>query len=162
MIARTFIAETAKRDKFPTRSIMLVGDTQLAAAKAMLESAPLDAGQPLELLLREQVKARKPDQNAAMWSGPLADIAEQAYVEGRTYSAEVWHEYYKRLYLPEEYDPEVCKDGYRKWDYTPIGERVLVGSTTGLTIKGFSMYLNLVEADGANMGVLFTAPPHRA
>lgn len=149
----------AKREKFPTRRILLRTETQRRAAHAMIDSMPLDGEKPLELIGREEVKTRKLDQNALMWVGPLADIAEQAYHNGRTYSAELWHETYKRLYLPEEYDPELCKEGYRKWDYAPSGDRICVGSTTQLTVKGFAQYLTQVEADGASMGVVFHANP---
>jgi hypothetical protein len=94
-----------------------------------------------------------------MWVGPLADIAEQGYLKGRTYIAEIWHEYFKRKYLPEQFDPAKCMDGYRKWDYDPDGERLIVGSTTKLTKAGFAEYLTQVEAFGANLGVRFTESP---
>jgi hypothetical protein len=152
-----------KRTEYPTRKIRLIGEIQREAAIAALRNAPIDPDKPLEYLLREEVKARKPDQNALMWSGPLADIAEQGYVDGRTFSAEVWHEYFKREYLPEEFDQALCKDGYRKWDYTPKGERVLVGSTTQLTVRGFALYLKQVEAYAqTELGVQFHANPRMA
>lgn len=144
-----------KRQKFVTRTIPLVGPLQLRTALALLPNLPLDADKPLELVIREKAKARKPDQLALMWAGPLKDIAEQAYINGRSFSAEVWHEHMKREHLPEEYDEELTKEGYRKWDITPRGERVLVGSTGDLTVKGFAQYLEQVYADGANMGVQF-------
>ena len=150
-----------ERQKFETRKTLLRTETQRDAHIRALMNAPLDADHPLEALIREEQKARKPDQNALMWAGPLRDIAEQGYVKGRTFSAEVWHEHFKREHLPEEYDPELCKEGYRKWDYTPGGERVLVGSTTQLTVKGFAQYLTSVEADGAALGVQFHAAPVR-
>lgn len=145
------------RQKFPTRQILLRGDTQLAIVMALLPNLPLDEQEPLEVLIREPVKARGMDQNALMWVGPLADIAAQAWVQGRQFSAEVWHEHFKREHLPEEFDAELTKEGYRKWDYTPAGERVLIGSTTHLTKRGFSQYLEQIEADGAGMGVQFGA-----
>jgi hypothetical protein len=149
-----------KREKYPTRTIALRTRDIVDRAIAMLNSIPIDPDKPIELIVREQVKARKPDQNALMWRGPLKDIAEQAYVVGRSYSAEVWHEHFKRQYLPEVYDDLLCKsESYRKWDITPGGERVLVGSTTELTIHGFALYLTAIEADGANMGVMFHANP---
>lgn len=151
--------QLAKRQKFPTRRILMRTESQRRAAHAMIDSMPLDEDKPLELIGREEEKPRKLSQNALMWAGPLADIAEQAYHQGRTYSAELWHETYKRLYLPEEYDPELCKEGYEKWAYTPSGDRVCVGSTTQLTVKGFAQYLNQVEADGASMGVVFHTSP---
>jgi hypothetical protein len=146
-----------KREKYPTRSILLVGDMQKETACLLIKHAPTDRINPIEVVIREPVKARKADQNSLMWAGPLADIAEQAYVEGRTYSAEVWHEYFKEQYLPEEYDAELCKEGYEKWAMRPDGKRVLVGSTTQLTVKGFAQYLTQIEAHGAILGVMFRA-----
>ena len=145
------------RQKFPTRQIMLHTVQQRGIVMALLPNLPLDEANPLEVIIREPVKARGPDQNSLMWAGPLADIAAQAWVDGRQFSAEVWHEHFKREYLPEEFDPELTKEGYRKWDYTPAGERVLIGSTTQLTKRGFSQYLEQIEADGAGMGVQFGA-----
>lgn len=153
-------AEAGKRGKYPTKRILLRGESQADAAIAAIRNAPMDAAKPLEFLLREEVKARKPDQNSLMWAGPLSDIAEQGYVDGRTYTATVWHEFFKREYLPEVFDPELCKDGYRKWDYTPKGDRVLVGSTTDLTVRGFALYLKQVEAYAqVELGVQFHANP---
>lgn len=143
------------RAKFETRKIRLVGELQLRNALALLPNLPLDAEYPLELVIREEAKARKPDQNALMWVGPLADIAAQAWVNGRQFSDEVWHMHFKTLYLPEVFDPELCKEGYRKWDWSPSGAKVLVGSTTQLTVRGFAQYLEQVYADGAGMGVEF-------
>jgi NinB protein len=149
-----------KRQPFTTRKIRLVGETQRATLHALIDNLPLDDQKPLEAVIQEEKKARKPDQNSLMWVGPLADIAEQGYVNGRTYTTAVWHEHFKAEYLPEEFDQELCKDGYRKYDYTPTGERVLVGSTTQLTIKGFALYLQQIEAFGANLGVMFHASPN--
>jgi hypothetical protein len=149
-----------KREKFQTRTIFLRGQQQRDTLYSLVSMLPLDAKKPLEVVIREEVKPRKLDQNALMWAGPLKDIAEQAYLNGRTYSAEVWHHYFKTLYLPEEVDPELCKEGYRKWDYSPTGDRVLVGSTTQLTVKGFSDYLEQIYAEGAILGVEFHANPN--
>lgn len=148
-----------RREKFPTRTIFLRSGQQIETLRALLPHLPLDDDHPIEAVFREPVKARKPDQNALMWVGPLSDIAEQGYVQGRSYSAPVWHEYFKAQYLPEEFDPELCKEGYRKYDYTPAGERVLIGSTTQLTVKGFAQYLEQVIAFGVNIGVQFHANP---
>lgn len=150
------------RDTFPTRRILLRTEMQRQAAHAMINSMPLDDSKPLEIIGREEAKARKLDQNALMWVGPLADIAQQAYHQGRTYSAEIWHELFKVMYLPEDDGPEthlLAKEGYRKWDYLPNGDRICVGSTTKLTVTGFSRYLEQVQAHGASMGVIFHANP---
>lgn len=134
------------RQPFPQRRIRLVGEAQREWAIVAIRNAPIDADKPIEVVLREEVKARKADQNALYWAGPLADIAAQAYIAGRTYRAEVWHEQFKLDFLPETFDPELCKEVYRKWDFTPKGDRILVGSTTQLTVKGFARYLTQVEA----------------
>lgn len=156
-----------KREKYPTRKIRLVGNIQLETAIAILRSAPLDANNPLEMVLREEVKPRKQDQNSLMWSCQLKCISEQAYVNGRTYSPEVWHEHMKEMFLPEtfqssEHQAEIVKEGYRKYDISPSGKRILVGSTTELTVKGFAIYLQQVEAFGANLGVIYSANPNEA
>ncbi len=149
-----------KREAFPTRRILLRTEQQREIAIRALATAPLDADRPLELLLREEQKTRGLDANARMWAGPLADIEMQAYVNGRTYSAEVWHEHFKRELLPEDFDPLQCKDGYQKWDYTPAGERVLIGSTTQLTPRGFANYLHKLEAYAVSeLGVQLHASP---
>ena len=163
-------ATKLKRPPFAKRQIRLIGRTQVDTAIAMLNSAPLDADRPLLLVLGEEPKGRKLDQNALMWAGPLADIAEQVWVEKRQFSIEVWHEYFKKEFLPDERRThplslaEQVKDveKYRKWDFAPDGERVLVGSTTQLTVAGFALYLHHVEEFGASRGVQFSAAPGQA
>lgn len=150
------------RPAFKTRTIRLIGEQQAEVAVAALRHVPIDPEHPIEFVLREERKTRKPDQNAAYHAGPLRDIAEQAWIAGRQYSAEVWHEYFKRQYLPEDDDPDIeslAREGYRKWAYDPAGERVLIGSTTQLTVRGMAQYMVQVEAHGASLGVQFHAPP---
>ncbi|MCR4299736.1 MAG: recombination protein NinB [Gallionella sp.] len=154
------------RPTYQTRKIRLVGTLQLETAENMIRNAPLDSERPLELILREESKGRRLDQNAAMWAGPLRDIAEQAWVDGRQFVAEVWHEHFKRKYLPENDDLELAllvknPETYRKWDVTPRGDQVLVGSTTQLTERGFFIYMQQIEADGAGLGVEFHVVPVR-
>jgi hypothetical protein len=154
------------RDKFEPRRFRLVGDAQVEHALATLEkllpSLPRDPKHVIEVVVQEEPRKRGLDANALMWAGPLKDMATQAYVEGRTFSAEVWHDFFKREFLPEQYDPELCKsDAYRKWDFDPGGNRVLVGSTTDLTVRGFSEHLEQVFAFGANFGVEFSADPRQ-
>lgn len=148
------------RQKFEQRRIRLIGQEQVERAIAVLRNAPVDAKKPLEMLLREEVKARKPDQNALMWAGPLKDIAEQAWIEERQHSAAIWHEYFKRHLLPDQYDPELCRnENYVKWDFDPGGDRVLAASSTDLTVKGFAEYIEQIHAFGASLGVQYSANP---
>ena len=142
---------------YVTRIIALDSQRALDTVLCLVQQLPIAAG--LEVVIRIAKKLRKQSQNDAMWAGPLADIAAQAWTEKRQYSAKVWHHYFKEQFLPDQFDAELCKDGYQKWDYTPAGERMLVGSTTQLTRKGFALYLMEVEAAGANMGVLYSASP---
>jgi len=152
------------RPKFITRRFRLVGKEQVESVRTVLANVPIDRDSPLEVVIQEERKVRSLDQNALMWSGPLQDIAQQAWVAGKSFSVEVWHEHFKREFLPDEsivVGEELAARvknpaAWRKWDFTPSGERVLVGSTTQLTKFGFSEYLTQVEACGASMGVQFS------
>jgi hypothetical protein len=144
-----------KRQKFTARTIFLLGPVQLQTALALLPNVPLDPDSPLELIIRERVKKRKLDQQALLFAGPMRDIAEQAWLDGRQFSVEVWHTWCKQKFLPEDFDPELCLEGYRKWDIDPDECRILVGSTKQLTIRGYSQYLEQVFVFGANLGVEF-------
>lgn len=151
--------------KFQTRIYRLIGEDQRRAAAAVLANLPVDHKAPLEVVFREPVKARSLDQNALMWVGPLKDIEEQAWLDGRQFKAALWHEYFKEQYLPDEAElqpDELAKrvkdpEKYQKWGLSPGGKRVLVGSTTELTKFGFSEYLEQMQAEGADLGVRYTA-----
>lgn len=144
--------------KFITRNIILLDDARRSIAIAAVTNAP--AG--IECVLREPVKVRKQDQNSLYWAGPLKDIANQAWLCGQKYADIVWHEHLKREFLPDEDDPDLAMlvkspEKYRKWAAMPNGVGVCIGSTTELTVKGFSLYLEQVHAFGASLGVLFSA-----
>ena len=86
-------------------------------------------------------KRTKP-QNRRYWGrGVLAQIAEQATVKGRLYSAEVWHEQFKRQFI-----------GFEE---LPNGE--IVGkSSADLDTEQFSIFCAQVEAFAASeLGVTF-------
>jgi len=158
-----------KRDPYPQKKVRLVGEIQRENAIKVLQNAPLDTEKPLEFILREEVKPRKMSQNDLMWACQLKCISEQAYVQGRTYSDVIWHEMFKEKFLPDEtlfqtpeQRAEMVKEKYRKYDTRPDGKRVLVGSTTELTVKGFAIYLQQVEAFGSNLGVIYSANPNEA
>lgn len=149
-----------KRPEFAQRKFRAVNAEVISGVIALLRNLPIDPIKPLEILVREEVKGRKLDQNALMWVGPLKCMAEQCYLEGRAHSAEVWHEFMKREFLPEEFDAALCKDGYEKWSIGPTGERYLIGSTTQLTVKGMAQYIEQLHAFGSNLGVRFTESPN--
>lgn len=152
---------TMTRQPFTLRRVLLREQEQVERAIAVLRNVPLDPRKPLEFLVREEVKGRKLDQQGLMWAGPLADLEAQAWLERRQYSAEVWHEFCKKEFLPEEFDADLCLENYRKWDIDPAGDRVLVGSTKMLTIKGMAQHITQIHALGGSLGVEFREPPQR-
>lgn len=86
-------------------------------------------------------KRTKP-QNRRYWGrGVLAQVAEQAVVNGKLYSAEIWHEQFKRQFIG--------------FDELPNGQ--IVGrSSTELTTAEFSEFCTKVEAYAATeLGVTF-------
>lgn len=154
------------RQKFQRRVIRLTGPQALHSAETLLHNVPIDPHHPIEVVIQEEQRRRSLDQNAAYHAGPLRDIEQQAWIDGRQYSAKVLHEHFKAEFLPEEDDPELVdlvKDWhtYRKWDFTPKGDRICVGSTTELTPRGFGLYMEQVFAFGAQNGVMFSASPNQ-
>jgi hypothetical protein len=147
--------QKSERTSFTERPFFLLNEDIRQRAIAAIYHAPIDPLRPLQVVIREAPKKRKLDQNALFWAGPLRDISEQAWLDGRQFSAEVWATFFKRLLLPEENDPALCLESYKKWDIDPAGERVLIGSTTQLTVAGFAQYIEAVTAFGAEVGVMF-------
>ena len=136
------------------RTIRLVSPLQVQTALALIPNLPIDPEHPVEIVIRLAQKKRTVDQNSLMWSA-LTEIAEQAWVQGRQYDAEILHELMKRELLPEDHRDGVTREGYRKWAILPNGERQCVGSTTMLTTRGFSDYIEQIWAKGAELGVEF-------
>lgn len=88
--------------------------------------------------LRKRTKA----QNRRYWGrGVLAQVAQQATVNGRLFAAEVWHEQFKRQFI-----------GVIE---LPNGE-VVGRSSADLTTEEFSVFCDQVEAfAAAELGVTF-------
>lgn len=93
-------------------------------------------------VLKVERRKRTKPQNRRYWGrGVLAQIAEQATVNGRMFDAEVWHEMFKRKFA-----------GVIE---LPNGE-VIGKSTTGMTTVEFSRFCDQVEAYAATeLGVTF-------
>ena len=144
------------RTEYLTKTIRLIGKLQIDTAINAIQNAPIDSDKPLEIIIREEQKGRSLSANALMWAGPLNDIASQAWVHGRQYSALIWHEYFKEKFLPDFPDLTQVKEGYRKYEETPDGRRVLIGSTQKLTKHGFSLYMEQIYAYGSELGVKFS------
>ena len=154
---------TSRRPKVETKPFNLVSRAVAENAVAFIRNLPIDPVHPVEVVCREKVKKRKQSMNSAMWAGPLRVIERGGWYQGCQYRAEVWHEHFKELFLPDEnapdFDPSHVVEGYRKWDYDPWkGTRILVGSTTQLTDPGMHVYLLRMEAEAATEhGVTFGA-----
>ena len=144
------------RADYLPKVIRLVGKLQIDTAINAIQNAPIDLERPIEVIIREEQKGRSLSANALMWAGPLNDIANQAWVHGRQYSALIWHEYFKEKFLPDFPDPKQVKEGYRKYEETPDGKRILIGSTQKLTKYGFNLYIENIYAYGADLGVRFS------
>lgn len=137
----------------------LISESVRASAMTVIKNLPVDGS--MDVIVQPFKRVRSPSQNSLMWGAMLSDIAEQAWVEGKQYHSDVWHEHLKREFLPEgneeDYERMVTKD-YRKWEYLPNGERVCIGSTTHLTTFGMNWYLGRVERYAAHdLGVRFSA-----
>ena len=137
------------RPPFQTRTILLRKEKQRELAFNILNSLPLDDEKPLELRISEHHEKRSNQQNAMMWA-VLEQIARKS---GMNYSASTWHIFFNQEFLPEEHTEGITKQGYVKWEYLPNGNRNCIGSTTQLTKKGFSDYMEQIYAYVAGLGV---------
>jgi len=102
------------------------------------------------LVLTCKLRTRTAPQNRRYWGGGvLAQIAAQAVVNGRLFSAETWHEQFKRQFI-----------GVIE---LPNGQ-VIGESSTKLTTAEFSEFCQKVEAYACtDLGVIFydLPPPER-
>lgn len=87
-------------------------------------------GKPLSVTVQEHKEKRSSDQNRRYWA-ILNEIAAGAWIGGRRYGADAWHEFFKaRLIGLEE---------------VPDGRSVGI-STTTLSVSDFAEYMTKVEA----------------
>lgn len=100
-------------------------------------------GCPLVVEIQPEKTKRSIQQNRRYFGGTIAQIAEQAAVDGRKYAKEVWHEHMCRLFIGVE----------------PIPGGGLTGiSSTTLDVKEFAEFIEKVEAYAAQeLGVSFMA-----
>ena len=159
-----------KRDKYPERKILISSNGNKAMAMRLLENLPIFTDKPLEVVIREEIKERRQDQNSRMWAGPLRDFSEQVFISGYTYSADEWHDELRNRFMPAEDMPIAELERhvtnfktYRKFKLNQGGDRVLDKvncTTTKLTPYGMSIYLEQIHAYGAAVfGVMFRASP---
>lgn len=126
-----------------SRTFVLRGDTNAQALWNFLKHnwrALADAGKPLAITVAEHRAKRSGEQNKRLWA-LLNEIAEQAMLDGKHYSAEAWHEHFKRTLIGV--------------DELPGGGSVGI-STTTLNVEEFGAYMTRIEAYAAqNFGIEF-------
>jgi len=108
------------------------------------------AGETVAFYCEQAEDDRSLKQNRFYWGVVLKAISEQGRIEGQQYAAEAWHELFKRQFL-----------GYRIRKVRVAGKKRLrvireLRSTTDLSVKKFSEYLEKVLAFGATeLAVVF-------
>lgn len=138
------------------RTFYMRSDQARESAIALIRNLPLDDKRPMMVTVQDFKRQRGLDANAYYWLR-LGEIAEQAYLEGKRYNSDCWHEYAKRMLMPDEVtlkDGTVCS----KWVELPDGSLTVV-STSQLERKCFSEYTTIVESFGSNLGVHFSERP---
>jgi hypothetical protein len=107
--------------------------------------ACLDKGEPLRVIVTSDEKKRNAEQNRFYWGVTLRDISEQAWVDGKQFDKDAWHEMFALKF-------GICEDVDLP-DGSTITRRK---STTQMTVGEFSTYVNQVQAWAANnLGVEF-------
>lgn len=104
-----------------------------------------DRGEPLRIILTSEQAKRNNEQNRRLWGYVYKTIAEQAWVNGQRFDADVWHEHLARKF-------GVCDEVV-----LPDGEIISVRrSTTKMSVQEFAEYMTRVEAYAATeLGVTF-------
>lgn len=102
-------------------------------------------GEPLRVIVTAEERQRNLQQNRFYWGAILKSISEQAWVEGRRFDKDAWHEYFAR------------KFGISDELVLPDGEIITRRrSTTQMTVGEFSTYLDEVQAYATGeLGVQF-------
>jgi hypothetical protein len=77
---------------------------RMVAQVKMLAGAAAAAGRPLMVTIEEYGTKRSTQANARYWA-LLEEISEQAYVDGKRFSREAWHTYFREQYAPKEDGP---------------------------------------------------------
>lgn len=125
------------------RQFVLREESQFSALYAYLRNnwpAMAAQGKPLAVTVAEHKDKRHAQQNRLYWA-LLRQVSEQAMVDGRRYSDEVWHEQFKRVLIGLVDLPGGANAGE---------------STTKLNVSEFAEYVNKVTAYAATeLGVIF-------
>lgn len=104
----------------------------------------LESNAELEVCIRPYKSKRSVEQNRRLWK-IYGELADKAWVNGRRYSAETWHEYCKGMFLG--YELKAMPDGTEL--KTPI-------STTTLNTAEMTDYQNRLQSWAAgNFGLIW-------
>lgn len=120
-----------------SRLFILRGPTECKQLHAFLKAnwpACAQAGKPISVQVAEHKAKRSTEQNKLLWS-VLHDIAANAWVAGRQFSADAWHEQFKREFIG-------CEE-------LPNGYHVGI-STTALSVEEFSNYIEQIREYASN------------
>ena len=120
-----------------SRLFVLRADSNAQQLWAFLRNnwkAMADAGKPLAISVAEHKAKRSTDQNKRYWA-LLNEIAANAWLDGKQYSAEAWAEHFKRQFIG-------CEE-------LPGGGSVGI-STTALNVEEFSAYMTRIEVFAAH------------
>lgn len=98
----------------------------------------LESNAELEVCIRPYNSKRSIEQNRRLWA-IYGELADKAWVNGRRYSAETWHEYCKGMFLG--FELKAMPDGSEL--KTPI-------STTKLNVAEMTEYQNNIQSWAAN------------
>ena len=143
---------------FKQKVIKLLAEAQKVHALSLLNNVPV--GVNLEVVIREATKKRNNDQNS-LYRHVVSQISDQVWVNKRQYEPDLWHIYFKNLFLPDEIsEPYIHElvtkpETYKKWKYLPNDKQELVGSTTELTTYGFSQFMEKVYVFASEHHVIF-------
>jgi hypothetical protein len=135
------------------REFKVTGEQSIAAINSIIQSnwKPMnESGTPLFVIITSTEEKRRAQQNKYYWAVVIRSIAEQAWVGGKQFSTEAWHELFAQMY------------GVHKDVTLPHGEVVTKRlSTTEMKVREFSEFTEKVTAYGAlELGVRFPAQEH--
>lgn len=119
------------------RLFVLRDDANLKALGIFLKAnwrALADQGKPLAVAVAEHKGKRNSQQNRLMWA-ILNQVADEAWIDGKQYSADAWHEFFKRRLIGSEEAPNGGTVGL---------------STTTLSVHEFADYVSKIQAYAAN------------
>lgn len=117
MLHKTFVLRT---DSHTEAVISVIRANAASMAKA---------GTPMAVTVAESKAKRSGEQNRRYWA-LIQEIAENGWIDGKRFSAEAWHEHFKRTFIG-------CEE-------MPNGGLVGI-STTSLSVGDFVTYTDKVQ-----------------